>query len=62
MGGLPPESMWISRAEIDLKMQRLIGVTLYDPDKCINEYFAHAACFDKCEKLRLSEIFEENQR
>jgi predicted oxidoreductase len=25
-------------------------------DKCINEHFVHAACFDKCEKLRWSEI------
>jgi hypothetical protein len=62
MGGLPPESMWIPRAIIDRKMRRLIGVTLYNPDKYINEYFVHVACFIKCENLRMSEISRENQR
>jgi hypothetical protein len=62
MGGLPPESMWIPRAVIDRKMRRLIGVTLCDPDKCINEHFVHVAYFIKCENLRMSEISRKNQR
>jgi hypothetical protein len=62
MGGLPPESMWIPRAIIYQKTLRLIGVTLYNPYKYINEYFTHMAYLNKCENLRLSELFEENQR
>jgi hypothetical protein len=51
-----------SKSRNTSKTCRLSGVTPCNPDKCINEHFVHMACFNKCEKLRLSEIFEENQR